>query len=174
MRYTALEREVEIRAFGESDSAEEVDRLFQTAHARLADAELRRYWIEALTGGESSPENPKGDLFVAESETGLIGALVFFDAENTQGCPFYERPKVASLGAFAILPAFQGHGLGSAMLSFIEEHARETGAEELCVEIAPDAPHSLNKFLKDGYRYAENATWADCGKKCVILHKTLV
>lgn len=174
MRYTALEREVEIRAFLPTDSKEEVDRLFHTAHALLADTALRRYWLSALTGGEASPENPTGELFVAESETGLIGALVFFDPKNTRGCPIYDRPKVASLGAFAIPPAFQGHGLGGAMLSFIEEHAREIGADDLTIEVAPDMPHALTKFLKDGYRYAENAKWEDCAKKCVILHKPLV
>lgn len=173
MRYTALEREVEIRAFSPADSAEEVNRLFHTPHALLADTMLRRFWIDALTGGETPPETPRGELIVAESETGLIGALVFFDPENTSGCPFYDRPNVASLGAFAIQPSFQGHGLGSAMLEYVEGRARETGADELAVEIAPDMPTALNKFLKDGYRYAENANWADCGKKCVILHKPL-
>lgn len=173
MRYTALEREVEIRALRPTDAVEEIDRLFHTPHALMADFALRRYSRANLGEGKLEEGEPAGETYVAESESGLIGAAVFFDPENTRGCPFYDRPGVASLGPFAIQPAFQGHGLGSAMLSFLETRARETGADELAVELSPNAPHSLNKFLKEGYRYAENANWADCGQKCVILHKPL-
>jgi GNAT superfamily N-acetyltransferase len=173
MRYTALEREVEIRKVEAEDSRDEINRLFHTAHALLADTSLRRFYLDEFLG-EGSPENPKGELFVAASFDRLIGGIVFFDAQNTSGCPYYNRPGVASVGPFAIVPEFQGHGLGAAMLSVIEDRARETGATELAMEIAPEATQTLQKFLKDGFRFAESARWAgDEPGRCLVLTKPL-
>jgi GNAT superfamily N-acetyltransferase len=168
MRYTALEREVEIRPMTADDSTVEIDRLFHTSHALLADHALRRYYPDEMFG-KGSVENPRGELFVAQSETRLIGGLVFFDPENTKGCPFYDRPDVASIGPFAIMPEFQGHGLGGAMLQVVQQRAREAGAVELGLDIAPEAIQSMNKFIKDGFRYVENARWEGSTRRCVIL-----
>jgi GNAT superfamily N-acetyltransferase len=173
MRYTALEREVEIRRVSAEDSKEEINRLFHTSHALLADVGLRRFWIDELMG-EGSPENPKGELYLALDEKGrAIGGIVFFDAENTRGCPFFNRPNVASIGPFAIMPEFQGHGLGGAMLSFVEDRAQESGAEDVAVDIAPEATGQLQKFLQRGYRFAENTRWPGSEKRCVVLAKKL-
>lgn len=172
MRYTALDREVEIRPVSAEESEAEIDRLFHTFHALLADHSLRRYWLDDLMG-KGSPENPHGELIIANSETRLIGGIVFFDQKNTSGCPFYNKDEVASIGPFAIMPEFQGHGLGGAMLGYVEDRAREAGAKELALDIAPEATQALNRFLKEGYRYVENARWPGATRHCVVLSKTL-
>jgi GNAT superfamily N-acetyltransferase len=174
MRYTALEREVEFRKVTPEDSAEDINRLFHTSHALQADHSLRRFWLAELLG-EGSPENPKGELFLAVSEgVRLIGGAVFYDAENTRGCPYFDKPNIASIGPFAVMPEFQGHGLGGALLQFIEDRARETGAEELALDIPPEATQTLQKYLQQGYRFAENARWPGSDRRCVILSKRLV
>lgn len=173
MRYTALEREVEIRRVAPEDSKEEINRLFHTAHALLTDQGLRRYWIDELMG-DGSPENPQGELYLAFDEKArAIAGIVFFDAANTRGCPFFDKPGVASIGPFAIMPEFQGHGLGGAMLGFVEDRARETGAEEIALDIAPEATQQLQNYLQRGYRFAENARWPGSDKRCVVLSKML-
>lgn len=172
MRYTALEREVEIRLAGAQDSAETVDRLFHLSHALLADHRLRRFHLDSLLG-DGSPENPHGELYLADAEGRIIAGVVFYDPENTSGCPYYDRPDVASLGPLAIVPEFQGHGLGGAMLRFVEERAVEVGAKELALEITPEATNALNKFLKEGYRFAENARYNDGQQRCIVMTKSL-
>ena len=172
MRYTALEREVEIRRVQDEDSRDEVSRLFHTSHALIADHSLRRFWLDELMG-KGSPENPQGELFLAESETRLIGGIVFFDPKNTTGCTYYDRPDVASIGPFAVMPEFQGHGLGGAMLSVIESRAQESGAKELALDIAPEATQDLQKFLRQGYRFAENVRYPGSDRRCVVLSKPL-
>jgi len=173
MRYTALEREVEIRLATSDDSKEEIFRLFHTSHALLADLSLRRFWLEEFLG-TGSPENPQGELYLAIVEgTRIIGGIVFFDAKNTAGCPFYDRPNVASIGPFAIMPEYQGHGLGGVMIEFAERRAKETGAEELALDIPPEATAALQKYLKLGFRFAENARWPGSERRCVVLSKRL-
>lgn len=173
MRYTALEREVEIRKVTEKDSREEINRLFHTHHAVVADASLRRFYLDELLG-EGSSENPKGELYLAIAEDDkILGGLVFFDTENTRGCPYYDRPGVASIGPFAVVPQFQGHGLGGAMLELIEARAKESGAKELALDISPEATHSLQNFLKRGFRFAENARWPESSARCLVLTKQI-
>ncbi len=173
MRYTALDREVEIRPVSAAENETEIDRLFHTFHALLADHALRRYWLDDLVG-RGSPENPHGELIVANSETRMIGGIVFFDPKNTSGCPFYDREDVASIGPFAVMPEFQGHGLGAVMLRYVEDRAREAGAKELALDIAPNATDALNRFIKEGYRYVESARWPGSTRASVVMSKALV
>ena len=173
MRYTALEREVEIRKVAEGDSREEINRLFHTHHAVMADASLRRFYLDELLG-QGSTENPKGELYLAIAEDDkVLGGLVFFDPENTRGCPYYDKPGVASIGPFAVVPQFQGHGLGGAMLQLVENRAKEAGAKELALDISPEDTHSLHTFLRQGFRFAENARWPDSNSRCLVLTKQL-
>jgi GNAT superfamily N-acetyltransferase len=171
MRYTALEREVEIRKGTEQDPKEQIDDLFHTAHALISDHALHRYSLDGLFGQEK--DQPHGELYLAVSEPRLIGGLIFFDPANTKGCPYFDRPDVASIGPFAVVPEFQGHGLGDAMLEMIEARARESGAKELALEIAPEATHALQHFLKQGFRFAETARRQGSSEKSIILSKSL-
>jgi len=85
--------------------------------------------------------------FVAEKEGRIVGQIVYSRGaiKYTQGA----EKEVTSFGPVSVLPAFQGQGIGSALITHTINLAREMGFPAICIY---GDPRYYSRF---GFRCAE-------------------
>ena len=115
----------------------------------------------------------KGECWVALADDAIIGTIVLKDAASTNGSPWYDRPDVACFGQFAVEPAWQGRGLGSALVDQVEQRARAKGVTELALDTAEGADNLIAFYARRGYRFIEHTKWNDVNYRSVIMSKRL-
>lgn len=116
----------------------------------------------------------KGECWVAVARDAIIGTIVLKDPASTNGAPWYDRPDVASFGQFAVEPAWQSRGLGSALLDQVERRAREKGITHLALDTAETADDLIAFYARRGYRFVEYTKWDDVNYRSVIMSKRLI
>jgi GNAT superfamily N-acetyltransferase len=95
-------------------------------------------------------------VWVVESESGLLGGLIM-GFENNH----------ASIANIAVDPAFQGQGIGGALMKFAEARARENGFSELHL-----ATHIL---LLENISLYHHLGWVEVGREeTKVLMKKLI
>jgi len=115
------------------------------ADARDADAIttiLNSYAMEPVGGGRPLPQDVRERLVPALRNHPTVLVLLAFEAETPVGVAvgffgfstFRARPLL-NIHDLAVLPADRGKGVGSALLSAAEEHARRRGCCRLTLEV---------------------------------------
>ncbi len=110
---------------------------------------------------------------MAVADGALLGTIVVKDASQTRGCPWYDRPDVASIGQFGVEPGLQGKGLGRRLMAMAEELALASGAREIALDTAEPATHLVAWYKRLGYRHIEYAQWSHTNYRSVIMSKPL-
>ena len=126
---------VEVRQFGPSDSVRDLTHLLHRAYARLGSMGLR-YMATHQSDEVTRERVSQGECYVALVGGALVGTIVFKPADRTGGCPWLDRPEIASLGQFAVAPERQALGLGACLMDLVEARAAEAGAEEIALDTA--------------------------------------
>lgn len=162
-----------IRPLAASDSMTELTQLLHRAYRRLADMGLR-YMATHQDEDVTRTRVAQGTCLLALSGNRMCGTILFRDQNQTTGCPWYDRPEVASLGQFAVDPAVQAKGLGLQLLKRVEEMALLGGAREIALDTAEPARHLVEWYSRLGYRFVEYAQWTHTNYRSVILSKSLV
>jgi predicted N-acetyltransferase YhbS len=115
----------------------------------------------------------RATCLVAILDNRLCGTILFMSPEQTSGCPWYDRPDVASLGQFAVDPALQAKGIGIRLMKEVEKLAAASGAHEIALDTAAPASHLVEWYSRLGYRFIETAQWSHTNYQSVILSKAL-
>ena len=161
-----------LRPLAPSDSLDALTALLHDAYAGLA--RLGFFYAAYDQPVEETARRCRtGEPWVAELGSRVVGTVVFRPAAETRGCPWYNRPEVASFGQFAVAPALQRSGIGSRLLDLCEERARVTGARELALDTAEGASHLIDWYSRCGYSLREFAKWPSRAYRSVILSKRL-
>lgn len=92
----------------------------------------RTYYMLELPG--ENPESGEGDW----RAIGYCGTMVVADTADVQ--------------TIGVLPEYEGHGFGRAMLEQMHERAREQGAERILLEVRADNPRAQCLYERNGYR----------------------
>ncbi len=163
---------IPIRPWQSTDSAAELTELLHRAYARLAGMGLR-FWATHQSVAVTEERIAEGECFVAVADAVVCGTIVFRDAARTKGCPWYDRPDVASFGQFAVEPDLQSNGLGRRLIEHVEARAAASGAWELALDTAEPALHLVEWYTRLGYRFIEYAQWQHTNYRSVVLSKTL-
>lgn len=113
--------------------------------AYRGDASRAGWTTEAdlIDGGRTDSEELTGlvpDLLVAESEGRLVGC-----------CVMSARDGVGYFGTFAVSPALQGGGVGSALLSAAEQRARELGLPAVEMTVLSVREELIAYYERRGY-----------------------
>lgn len=149
---------VVIRRLEETDSISDLTALIRRAYSKLADLDLR--FVATWQGEDITKDRVShGECYVARLDNVLAGTVTLRGPNTTAGCPWYDKPGVASFGQFAVEPDLQGQGIGDALLAHIEARARELGAEELALDTAKPAKHLIDFYAKRGYRLVGEVDW---------------
>lgn len=161
-----------IRVLQPSDSLSELTTLLHNAYSRLASMGLR-YMATHQSEAVTQERVEQGTCLVAELDGRICGTVLFRDPAGTQGCSWYDRFDVASLGQFAVDPEIQARGIGLQLLRKVEDLAIASGATELALDTAEPATHLVEWYKRLGYRLVGHAQWSHTNYRSVILSKRL-
>jgi GNAT superfamily N-acetyltransferase len=159
-----------IRPLEASDSLEELTDLFHRAYAHLIARGLN--YTAGIQDVETTRRRIDGaECFVVEDEGRLVGSITFRDAARSGGCPWYDRPDVATFQQLCVDPAYRGRGLAHALMDLAERRAAETGARELACDTAKPATDLVEMYTRRGYRIVGEADWEATNYESWILSK---
>lgn len=161
-----------IRPLAKTDSISELTGLLHRAYARLAGMGLR--YMATHQGDDITRQRAAdGTCLVAVMEGVIQGTIIFKDVRQTNGCPWYDSPNVASIGQFAVDPELQSNGLGRRLMNVAETLATESGAIEIALDTAEPATHLVDWYTRLGYRFIEHTHWTHTNYRSVIMSKCL-
>lgn len=113
----------------------------------------RTYYMLELPG--ENPESGEGDW----RAIGYCGTMVVADTADVQ--------------TIGVLPEYEGHGFGRAMLEQMHERARELGAERILLEVRADNPRAQRLYERNGYRAIHTRRgYYDDGTDAIIMECT--
>jgi GNAT superfamily N-acetyltransferase len=161
-----------IRLIRPDDSYQELTELLHHGYGDLAARGMKflaSHQDENLTRERAA----EGECYVAIHEGRMIGTIVWRNAQQTEGTPWYDRPDVASFGQFAVEPALQRHGIGSKLVHLAEKRSTETGAAELALDTAEPAEELIHFYTRRGYRFIDYTKWDIVNYRSLILSKRL-
>jgi predicted N-acetyltransferase YhbS len=147
-----------IRSLQPSDSIAELTAMIRSAYAPHAENGLRfvgTYQDERTTAERLAA----GHGLVAESERGLVGTVVVRPPQPTSSAALYRDPDTWSVGQLAVLPEWQGRGLGRALHDAAVDLARRNGARAVALDTAAAAKALISLYERWGYRIAGTADW---------------
>ena len=163
---------ITIRELSPAHSLEELTILLNRSYKSLAD--LGFIFLASHQDTSTTKDRvSKGKCFIALIHERIIGTISYYPPDRTTGSPWYDKPGVASFGQFAIDPAFQKLGLGHKLLRLVEQHAFESGAENLALDTAEGARHLVEYYEKRGYTMVEYAQWTVVNYRSVIMNKSI-
>lgn len=149
----------QIRPLSPSENLEEITSLIRSAYKVLADKGFR-YWGTFQTVEDTKKRFSEGYPFVVESEGKIIGTITLKTKHTGwEETPWYDREEVCFFTQFAVMPEQQKTGLGSSMMSFIENFAKEKGFKEISLDTCEDATSLIDYYEKRGYRFVEHVQW---------------
>jgi GNAT superfamily N-acetyltransferase len=163
---------VGLRLLGPVDDIATLTALLHRAYAPLAARGLR-YLASHQDNATTRRRISGGECWLAEAAGRLIGTITLRDAHRTNGCPWYDRPDVASFGQFAVDPLWQGRGVGSRLVDRVERRARENGVAELALDTAETADDLIAFYTRRGYRFVDHVRWDAVNYRSVVLSKRL-
>lgn len=113
----------------------------------------RTYYMLELPG--ENPESGEGDW----RAIGYCGTMVVADTADVQ--------------TIGVLPEYEGHGFGRAMLNQMHERSREQGAERILLEVRADNPRAQRLYERNGYRAIHvRRGYYDDGTDAIIMECT--
>jgi GNAT superfamily N-acetyltransferase len=152
---------------------DEITTLLHRAYASLTEIGID-YKAAVQPAEETAKRIARGECLVAEHDGIIVGTLTLrrptrFDSK----CLYYRRPRVATFEQFAVEPALQNGGIGSALLREAELRAQAAGAHELACDTAVSAKDLVKWYVDRGYMEVDRTRWPGKRHESVVLSKTL-
>lgn len=142
---------VVIRRFdARRDSWDRVTALLHRAFAPLAGVGLHCQCADQDASVTQSRAQA-GECFVSVSHGQVIGTMTLVPHDPYSPCEHYRRPGVATLHQFAVEPARQMAGVGTAMLAFAGRWAAQHGLQQLALDTPFPATALIAYYRKQGF-----------------------
>ncbi|GAB3249670.1 GNAT family N-acetyltransferase [Chitinimonas naiadis] len=164
---------VHLRPWRPEDSAAMLTGVLHRAFAPLAGMGLHCASAHQDANATASRLN-KGQAFVAIADRQLVGTLTIYQPQEDSEAFHYRQPGVASIHQFAVEPAWQGKGVGDALLKLAERWARSHDCHRLALDTPQPARHLLAFYLRKGFELVESLHFSGRGYHSVVLSKPLV
>ncbi len=159
-----------VRRLEPGDSLEDLTALLHRAYASLAQMGLR--FVATYQDVQTTSDRvAAGECFVAVECQDLVGTITLY--QRGEGCATYDREDVAHFGQFGIEPSAQGKGVGRALLTKVEERARELGKTEIALDTSEQATHLIALYRRWGYAVVETIQWPVTNYRSVVMTKRL-
>jgi GNAT superfamily N-acetyltransferase len=154
------------------DLVEPLTAMLHSAYRPLAEKGLR-YLATHQPPATTLSRLRSGDSFLGFAGDELIATITIVKDRPDEACEWYQRDDVFFFTQLAVSPAHQGSGIGGALMSFAEDHARELGARELALDTSEYATRLIETYQRRGYRLVAQVSWSDTNYRSVVLSKTL-
>jgi len=161
-----------VRELAPTDSIADLTALLHAAYAQLGGMGFN-YTAVDQTQDVTRKRISRGLCLVATDNGALVGTIMFHAPGQSAGCPCYERPDVATIGQFGVLPDRQGTGTGTRLLREAETLAIASGAAELALDTSEGADHLIGWYEREGFRFVEHAQWPGKTYRSVNMSKRL-
>lgn len=160
-----------MRPYSTSDSLDELTDLLHRAYKQLADMGFR-FFATHQKPEDTAERIRNAFCWVGELDGRPVATICLYgtsDPEST--CKWYRKPGVWKFGQFAVEPALQRSGLGTALMNLVEDYARRSGANEIALDTAEGAHHLINYYSRSGYRLVDHVQWGNTNYRSVIMSK---
>jgi GNAT superfamily N-acetyltransferase len=167
-----------VRPLRAADSLEALTTLLHRAYAPLGAAGMNFTAVDQ-TVEQTRERVGRGQCFVAERDGAVIGTATVSGAYDpnrhgwARATPWCFRTDVANLQQYAVDPAAQGAGIGTALLAACEDWAREHGHSALALDTAVPATHLRRRYERAGFRTVDEVQWGGKAYRSVIMAKPL-
>ena len=120
--------------------------------------------LERLLEGESY-------LFFLKPQ--LVGTVTLYKEKYESSCEYYRKNGVYSFGQFATKPSLQGKGIGTRVMDYLENRAKELGAIELALDTSEHADNLIQMYKKRSYEIVAYTKWDVVNYRSEIMSKKL-
>jgi GNAT superfamily N-acetyltransferase len=167
---------VTIRPFDESrDSYDHLTTLLHEAYRPLAERGMN--FVATTQDVEVTRERVGSAtvcLVAVDAGETVVGTICYYaGAHFEHGPAWYLNDGVCHIGQFAVSPALQNDGIGSALLEVVEARAIADGKLELACDTAEPATHLIALYEHRGFRIVEQHRWPHARYDTVVLSKPL-
>lgn len=152
------------------DSWERLTQLLHRAFARLASLGLHCTSVDQAVSATRA-RALAGDCFVALCNGRIVGTMTIEGRDSASPCEHYRRHGVASLHQFGIEPAWQGRGIGRALLAFALRWAAARGFMQLALDTPFPAAHLLAFYRAEGFSLVDVVRFAGRGYDSAVFSK---
>jgi len=142
----------------EKDSVEELTDLLHRAYKRLKDMGLN-YEATNQDAEKTRKLVKKGICFVLVENKKLMGTILYYIQQHKNAPELYNHKDVVLFGKFAVDPEYQNMGIGSLLMNFIEDFARQNGKKKIILDTSEQALHLIDYYSKRGYKYIQHWKW---------------
>ena len=87
-----------------------------------------------------------GKIFVAESNNEIVGFIAFYFTKDE-----YESSKALYISDLVVLEKFRGLGVGSNLLKFADEHAKQQGTKFVKIGALAKNHNAIDLYRKKGF-----------------------
>lgn len=164
--------EVRVRPLRPDDSFEVLTALLHAGYARLGALGLN-YTAVDQDVETTRRRATRGRCLVAELDGRLVGTLSLWRGGPDEETERFRRADAFVLGQFAVDPALQRRGIGTALLAEAERVARTEGAVELLGDTAEAAAHLVGYYERLGWAVVGTLRWPGKTYRSVLLAKAL-
>src|SRR5438552_10538445 len=169
-RIYLMKIEYKIRKWKETDSISELTELLHRSYKPLADMGLI-FLATHQTDAQTKRRIEKGDCFIIENDGKLIATISLYPNNKSNECLHFRKEGSAYFGQFAVEPLLQKTGIGSKMMEFIEEYAKEKGYSELALDTSEKALRLIEFYKKRGYGFVHYHQWDIVNYRSVVMSK---
>ena len=162
----------EIQLYNSQISIDELTDLVHRSYQQLAELGFK-YWGTHQSTEDTRTRISGGECYIASIDDKVVGTIVLNSPDNSSDHPLYQSANVTSFHQFAVDPGYQKQGIGSRIMDFIEQRAKDRGIDKLICDSAEGATHLINMYLKRGYDIVDKVDWNGTNYISVIMSKKL-
>lgn len=165
---------VEFRWIQSSDSMDQLTEVLNSAYQGLVDLGLNYLAATQAPSMTRKRVTKAHKCLLGLCNGQIMATLSLYDYKPSDKSEWYNKSNVAKIGQFAVLPKYQGLGIGDMMMDIIENQARLlNGIEELALDTAEGAEHLIRYYKSRDYRIVEVIDWDITNYKSVVMTKSL-
>lgn len=116
---------------------------------------LPKDWFENILTNDSQ------NLFVAEIDNQLVG-LVFISIHQINDDPLFKPKKWINIDELTVLKNYRGKGIGTQLLSFVDNYAKEIKAESIRLVVWENNEKAIRFYESNSYEIKKHIMWKDC------------
>jgi GNAT superfamily N-acetyltransferase len=143
-----LQTAMNIRLLFATDDLVELTEIIHTAYARRG-AEDLRFWATHQTVEDTKARFESGQGLIAEVDGRMVGTITARPPD----------PDTWSLCQFAVLPQFQGAGVGRRLHDAAVDYVRTQGGRVVAFDTAAPAKKLIKMYLRWGYQQVGEVDW---------------
>lgn len=104
----------------------------------------------------------KGEMYIVRAEDGTVAAYTVnkaCDEEYRNGKWLLPHASYFVVHRLCVSPAWQGSGLGTAIMRYIEKWALEHAAQSIRLDCFMENPYAIRMYKRLGFHVTGRATW---------------